>query len=414
MALQFVDPVANGSTLVRQAIRSPNYVAGVSGWAINRDGSVDFNNGTFRGTLNVGTGSVGGIIITGSGLSSTNYVPGVSGWHIDNAGSVEFNAGTFRGNVLIGTSPNQLSIQSGLTAALTTYYGGGGVTVANAMFQMNSGTDYSYLVWGSTAAGVPFLAMGGVNGAGSVQEVWNNTGPNPSGDTEFNLFSRVLPTTFPLTFTVGHSGAQNALNAIQLLFPNLFIGTGTIVQAPGVTLNLTTSGTLNMDSGPIALTGTADYLYAGVPIGRGQFHSGRITADTAAIGTSLTSFIFGGSNAVFPTGRAFRLSWSGMMVASAAGVRVSTQWSMLGSGAIIKQTNPVKISASTITDGIEECNVIFVNTSGSDVTDKIVGKCLTNTGTVVIHAQSTAPKAESVFMVEDIGLATSFPDALSM
>jgi hypothetical protein len=31
--------------------RSPNYVAGVSGWTINQDGSVEFNNGVFRGSL---------------------------------------------------------------------------------------------------------------------------------------------------------------------------------------------------------------------------------------------------------------------------------------------------------------------------------------------------------------------------
>lgn len=38
-------------TLIRQWIRSPDYVPGVSGWSINKDGSVEFNLGTFRGTL---------------------------------------------------------------------------------------------------------------------------------------------------------------------------------------------------------------------------------------------------------------------------------------------------------------------------------------------------------------------------
>lgn len=32
-------------------LRSPNYVAGISGWTINQDGSVEFNNGTFRGVI---------------------------------------------------------------------------------------------------------------------------------------------------------------------------------------------------------------------------------------------------------------------------------------------------------------------------------------------------------------------------
>lgn len=37
------DPVTGGTVLRRAAIQSPNYVAGVSGWAINADGTAQFN-----------------------------------------------------------------------------------------------------------------------------------------------------------------------------------------------------------------------------------------------------------------------------------------------------------------------------------------------------------------------------------
>lgn len=48
----FTDSIVGGiGTLIRQYIRSPNYVPGASGWSINQDGSVEFNNGTFRGTI---------------------------------------------------------------------------------------------------------------------------------------------------------------------------------------------------------------------------------------------------------------------------------------------------------------------------------------------------------------------------
>jgi hypothetical protein len=53
--LMFSNPIVGGTTLIREAIRSPNYVAGVSGWSINRDGSVEFSSGTFRGDLHIGT-----------------------------------------------------------------------------------------------------------------------------------------------------------------------------------------------------------------------------------------------------------------------------------------------------------------------------------------------------------------------
>jgi hypothetical protein len=51
----FSNPILGGDFLVRPAMKSPNYVAGVSGWSINKDGTVEFNNGTFRGSISVGS-----------------------------------------------------------------------------------------------------------------------------------------------------------------------------------------------------------------------------------------------------------------------------------------------------------------------------------------------------------------------
>jgi hypothetical protein len=39
------------NALIRAAMHSPNYVAGVSGWTINKDGSAEFNNLNLRGTF---------------------------------------------------------------------------------------------------------------------------------------------------------------------------------------------------------------------------------------------------------------------------------------------------------------------------------------------------------------------------
>lgn len=59
--MAFTNDVVGGITLVREAIRSPNYVANISGWTINRDGTAEFASGTFRGPIVViesGTGTV--------------------------------------------------------------------------------------------------------------------------------------------------------------------------------------------------------------------------------------------------------------------------------------------------------------------------------------------------------------------
>lgn len=55
MTRPFSNPItgANGA-LIRDRIKSPNYVTGVSGWTINKDGSVEFVNGLFRGDVIVG------------------------------------------------------------------------------------------------------------------------------------------------------------------------------------------------------------------------------------------------------------------------------------------------------------------------------------------------------------------------
>jgi hypothetical protein len=48
------DPISGGNVLRTPALRSPNYVLGVSGWTINQDGTAEFNDGTFRGSIEVG------------------------------------------------------------------------------------------------------------------------------------------------------------------------------------------------------------------------------------------------------------------------------------------------------------------------------------------------------------------------
>jgi len=62
--MPFQNPIVAGTTLVRQAVQSRNYVAGVSGWRIGADGSSEFNSGTFRGDLIVGTPANGEVIIS--------------------------------------------------------------------------------------------------------------------------------------------------------------------------------------------------------------------------------------------------------------------------------------------------------------------------------------------------------------
>ena len=54
MGVVFGNPIVGGVTLVRPAIRSPNFVTGLTGWSVNIDGSAEFNNVTIRGAVTIG------------------------------------------------------------------------------------------------------------------------------------------------------------------------------------------------------------------------------------------------------------------------------------------------------------------------------------------------------------------------
>lgn len=47
--MEFQDELAGGTVLVRPALQSPDYLTGVSGWAIKIDGSAEFNDIVIRG-----------------------------------------------------------------------------------------------------------------------------------------------------------------------------------------------------------------------------------------------------------------------------------------------------------------------------------------------------------------------------
>lgn len=63
----FSNPIVNAAgTLIKNVIKSVNYVAGSLGWQISKDGNAEFNLGNFRGSITV-TGSNGSKIVIDAG-----------------------------------------------------------------------------------------------------------------------------------------------------------------------------------------------------------------------------------------------------------------------------------------------------------------------------------------------------------
>ena len=204
--MPYADPPVAGSTLVRPAIKSPNYVAGVSGWSINRDGSAEFNNITARGNVVVQSGN--------------NYIKiVVSGTPI-----IFFNPDTtlyFDGDI-VANAVNATSADLGISAPGTGGTPGsinirGSDTFANTFINLNGGYVKS----------IRFHHQGS---ASSTQVTANSAAVVPGGNLD-----------------VGTVGATSLVASQSFKVKGLWHGVGfvTPVAYPGnvLTMRLTRNGT---------------------------------------------------------------------------------------------------------------------------------------------------------------------------
>lgn len=67
----FNNPIVGAVNLIRQAIQSPNFVTGVSGWAIKKDGTAEFRGATVGGGIVTGELEANLVLIDGSSLAPT-------------------------------------------------------------------------------------------------------------------------------------------------------------------------------------------------------------------------------------------------------------------------------------------------------------------------------------------------------
>ena len=120
----FANPFTNNiGTMVRQALQSVNFVAGVSGWQITRVGNAEFNNATIRGELDVGTSPNPRVIVTTSipatlvaASTDFDWVAGVFKWY--NATDYEFevigyyNVPSFHASTIVGVGAYSVGLGS--------------------------------------------------------------------------------------------------------------------------------------------------------------------------------------------------------------------------------------------------------------------------------------------------------------
>lgn len=138
MSEGFANPIIGGAAaLIRSAIKSPNFVSGSAGWSINKDGSVEFNSGTFRGHI------IGGDLFIYSGT------PGI-------------------GNLLASdTKASTDPFGNATVPGQALYVFGGSSWTAIALAQNGSVPEFAFFVGGATQA-TAYVQVTGIHGSGAV------------------------------------------------------------------------------------------------------------------------------------------------------------------------------------------------------------------------------------------------------
>jgi len=156
--------------LINKMIRSANYVANSTGWAIWTDGA-GAGNAEFNGlgsTVRMRNALVGSLTVdnfirmtTGGFIESSNFASGSAGWRLSQTG-FEFVGGTIR----TGPTSGSRIVLEGVDAAAIKLYGTGGVYSGD----IRSGTSGSFDIRGSLTGNYPRISFVAADGSlGHIQ-----------------------------------------------------------------------------------------------------------------------------------------------------------------------------------------------------------------------------------------------------
>ena len=337
-------------------LRSPNFVSGVSGWTINQDGSVEFNNGTFRGVIEGGrlliyngTPSAGNLIGSVSGTNTPDRFGNAVDIGICSYNTTFGNTGQLNGaslslfggvNLLVQLTPSGLTIFNSHGATIfsldetrdafflyaDTSSASQGALLAS--IAAGNGTDAfsnhflgGGYVFYSTGIAVLFAGTAGMQAfSGSLAAGWTATGANiaPAANaTEWAVFK-------PLQLV--DESAPSALATGPQLFGSTNSGMLRYVSDSGSGDSQqydTGSGRAYVTGAPVTVNSLSQTAVAGM-------------ARSLAVGIYvIRGMIFGTQGAAGPGQQAMGFSASGGLAASAMDILVTGWVTTTGAGAAL-------------------------------------------------------------------------------
>lgn len=237
----FTDSIIGGaSTLIRKAIKSPNFLTGVSGWTVNKDGSAEFNNLTVRGTFN-GTNYLinsngiffySGVPANGNLILSATRAGGTDAFgNVYVAGFTAYQ-GTVYAQILAGeflstnTGDDQPFIISASSGFATITSGRTLVSQIQSMITMAAGGTNPQIFAGQATGSPATTRMLEVGGSASVRGILTTQLGGAEELTPHNLSG--FATGFSVAGEAHYRLVASPPNSVQLSLRNLaYNGTGT-------------------------------------------------------------------------------------------------------------------------------------------------------------------------------------------
>lgn len=241
--MTFSNPIVGGSTLIRPAIHSPDYVAGSTGWSINKDGTAEFNDVTIRGSVGIGgesfyydpspgVGNLVASIAANTGLDpfGNAHLSGFTSYDPDQGSHISMSSGI---GAYLDYKPQNVTGVDYLTGSLGSTIGAsnrGGVQMTSPATSANSRrATYSMFGGGPTTNDTSILfSADRVNFSDDVEVTdsltagnmeWGTVqtpAPGVGGGTSSAAvtFSKTFPTT-PRVFTQISSAADPGVTTIR-------------------------------------------------------------------------------------------------------------------------------------------------------------------------------------------------------
>lgn len=364
-------------------IQSSNFSTGVSGWVIYGDGSVEFNNGTFRGAISASTIDIGG-------SDATSF-------HVDVDGNMWLGAATFAAAPFSVSNAGAVTLGSVTLVGGTIRYGKTSFTDStNAGYYMSSegvyfgaASDASKLKY--TIADGTFDFIGTVSSRSTVTIA---STINSSGNVITDLVNARLDTsakTMLAGFTFGAADYAGALNSGTITWNTttgaITGGSGVLVYRGGIIGAAAGVATFTIDSA----TGAATFAGAlSAPTGTiGGFTIGATSISATAGGNTTT--ISSGTTAFSagPTATpSVTITQAGVLTATGAVINGSPilNQDIYGDGS----DGTVTISTDTTLTSDMFYDSLTISTTGTDTSSPI-------TGATAGDGSATRTSANSVF-----------------